>query len=351
VRHGRGGKQRCDKRHERSAGSVSLQMLAGGALLFGILLPAGSAVRHLLEPAVSAEKVGSVPFLNPQTVAVGRVRITVPGPNVEVSFPTTTVNGSKLSWLHLKPGESFAAAWAGRRKKIAEQDDILSDLPATPQSAGVVSRLRTDMKNVADHPTNSVEIWTGYPSGVLQAVSDNNDPTKTREAVTDVHSVIAHFRPEGASVAGPGFQVDGGRLDWESPGGETTSGNVRVPLEKDGQIVIAISTDEVTGTQADDLLARIEHAARELPPATVLKRGPRTVGGLQGHEYVEVSREPELHGQITFDAYFEFGGVGNSVLQPRLAITVDPTHFPATVRAEQLLSLWEAMLDSVHLSR
>jgi hypothetical protein len=68
-----------------------------------------------------------------------------------------------------------------------------------------------------------------------------------------------------------------------------------------------------------------------------------------GHEYVDIDRDAREHGGYFFSAYFEFGGIGDSLTRPQTSINIDPTLISNSIPPERLLALWDAILNSTDL--
>ena len=144
-------------------------------------------------------------------------------------------------------------------------------------------------------------------------------------------------------------------MDLKPQYGEAITADVVIPFGKDvPQQSFNISTFVVNKTTEDDVIQRHEKARLEMLThgmmLHVMQSGKRTVAGMNGHEVVVWANEGDYTGMISFRGEFSFGGEANNYLKPNTNIIFDGTNFPKSIKPEVLLSLWNNVLDNMHVS-
>jgi hypothetical protein len=225
-------------------------------------------LRHTLKPFAVAliflttstchPEVGEKPviFAHPETVCLGRIRMTVPGPGPNVGFIETVMDGVKLSWIKLPEHKTFEEAWQNGRRKILEQDDILREYPFSTTQVGVVSRFRDPYTPLKGGPMNTIEVWKNFTPNALTITFAGADPNSMPLVEASVSKVLNSFQPyTSATTTDPtSFCIAGGAIHRDSEYGEHLEGGVGIPA-KDGlpNLILFIITTVVNNTVNDGL--------------------------------------------------------------------------------------------------
>ena len=290
-------------------------------------------------------------FLHPQNVCIGRLRMTVPGPGVRRLFSKAAINGVHLEWIPVEKSQSFDEAWQVKMKDISSKSSILTRmLDDSATRKGAINHFDGDRD-----ATQYFNLWQNFGTHILKADS-HADPDKVEAATQDLYQVIDSFTPgEMDSYRQNSFCVDGGTVNLPPQYGERTRADVVVPFG-DGapDQSFTITTFKVNAGSGDDVVERHQRMRAELlltgKLMHVLQIGKRTVAGMQGHEAV-VWMSSDTPGTYMFSGEFAFGGLTDSSVQPNTSIIFSGTNFPKSIRPEQLLSLWNTVLDSMRMEK
>jgi hypothetical protein len=309
-------------------------------LLAGILIFGSAGCR-------SGER--TMTFLHPQNVCVGRLRMTVPGLGVTRLFSDADINGVDLKWTPVEKSQSLDEAWQVKMKDISSKYSQLTKmLDDSPTRKGAISHAGSDS-------TQYLYLWQNFGAHILKA-NTYSTPDKVEMATRNLYEVIGSFAPgEMDSYRQNSFCVDGGAVNLPPQYGESTRADVVIPFGNGApNQSFTITTFKVNAGSGDDVVKRHQSMRAELllmgKLMHILQIGKRTVAGMQGHEAV-VWMDSDKSGTYMFSGEFAFGGLTDSSVQPNASIIFSGTDFPKSIRPEQLLSLWNTVLDSMLMEK
>lgn len=295
------------------------------------------------------QKEKTMVFVNPEQVCLGRLRVTVPGPGVSVVFNKVEVNGATVTTIPLTPNQTFDSTWSANLAGFAEQNvTVKSILDNSPFRKGALTRTRLGQQD-------DVLLWQLLDRTVYQVTDYANVDNDSSVARRNVQAIMDNFVLSTRQPPLKGsFCIQGGAVAIDSKDGEEISADVvlRVGDSPLKTKEISFDTVVVSETVPDDVVTRNEKARIAASSRGIslnfLKIGQRRVAGMSGHEAVFWSKSDQPE-SFSFSAEFSFGGVVDSNLGPRTTITFSDTHFPKSIKPEDLFALWNTILDSIRV--
>ncbi len=130
--------------------------------------------------------------------------------------------------------------------------------------------------------------------------------------------------------------IAGADLEW----GETAS--IMASFNK---IALGFSTQVIDKIDEGPTLLQRAETINGFPDAKLLRKKRRTIAGLHGAEFCFIDT-PQGGGGYSFQ--WEYIGQPNSFGAPKIRVGIDTTT-PISISSEELLGLWDAILESIHL--
>lgn len=112
-----------------------------------------------------------------------------------------------------------------------------------------------------------------------------------------------------------------------------------------GEISIAFSTRVVDRSSEDDSPLERADLLKNFPGTKILRKSKRAVAGLNGDEVGFLDR-PQPNAKVKF--VWEYPGQPHSLTAPVMSVAIESTE-PVSMPEDELLGLWDAVLDSIRL--
>lgn len=241
-------------------------------------------------------KEGTMPTGPTKTISIGRLDMRVPV-DADVTM-LGQVKEVKLSTDHLEKGQSFAAAWNARLKKIGSgagndpnpgQTVIRKTYPATADHGQVYYEQGKDPGILV-----VVERWQ-MVGNVLVKGREEFEPKYLPDVERDMEAVFGHMSLE-APATRQDFAVGPITVHQVSEGGaESANASIlmKVPVSDGGQPVpmtLHVATQVLSGPGSITILNRAKGPAQNTGypgyEVKLLRADKRNAGGLQGEESV-----------------------------------------------------------------